>query len=713
MAYFLSSDSVYFGHWTQHPKRIGGKQLKHSIKEEKMFTNHLFRLQDHQTHPPRRIIMKAMIFVVLLAIALSACAPAVAVAPAVAPTQAPAATAVVPAVEPADTATLPTDAAALPTGDTITPWSLVAVGDWLADTSPDNCHGCTGFVDRYAAAITQATGHPVEVQNLSQNLVLKTDALLEKLKTDVKRREALANADIIIVSVANFDNPVSGDDDPCHAFSGETIDWTKVTPTCTAAAAENFRPKLESVFAEIVALRAGKPTIFRTINGYNDWLGTIDLATGLEVPPEATNPLRDLFDAWSAMICKAAEANGFGCADTYHAFNGPDGLKPTGDLNTSKMNSHPSDKGNEVIAQVLADLGYAPLVAPGSTKNVPDVATSSTQPAAAAVLTPQQAAAELEKTLQDLTVANQFSGSVLVAQNGQVILSKGYGLADREKKTPITAQTKFPIGKTTKQFTAMAIMLLQEQGKLNVQDKLCTYLTDCPEAWKAITIHQLLTQTSGIQDNSDAFIAQDVASSAPLEQMLAEVKKLPLNHQPGESFSVNNMDYTLLGKIIEAASGESYAAFLQQNIFEPLQMSNTGFDPNRNDVAIGYADQTSVADPTNRWVLFSAAGLYSTVEDLYRYDQALYTEQLLPQKALDTMLKSYVQSDKDGLGFGYGWYVALDKPRLVKMPGNNGYGFDSTFRHYPDDKLTIIYLVNEPDYDLSFVNWTQEALLGK
>jgi CubicO group peptidase (beta-lactamase class C family)/lysophospholipase L1-like esterase len=595
----------------------------------------------------------------------------------------------------------------------ITPWSLVAVGDWLADTSPDNCQDCTGFVDRYAAAITQATGHPVEVQNLSQNLVLKTDALLEKLKTDVKWREALASADIIIVSVANFDNPVSGDDDPCHAFSGETIDWTKVTPTCTAAAAENFRPKLESVFAEIVALRAGKPTIFRTINGYNDWIGTIDLATGLEIPPEATNPLHAIFDAWSAMICKAAEANGFGCADTYHAFNGPDGLKPTGDLTPSKLNSHPSDKGNEVIAQVLADLGYAPLVAPGSATNAPEVATSSTQPAAAAVLTPQQVAAELEKTLQDLTVANQFSGSVLVAQNGQVILSQGYGLADREKKTPITAQTKFPIGKTTKQFTAMAIMLLQEQGKLNVQDKICTYLTGCPEEWKAITIHQLLTQTSGIPDNSDAFIAQDVASSAPLEQMLAEVKKLPLNHQPGESFIPNDMDYILLGKIIEAASGESYAAFLQQNIFEPLQMSNTGFDPNRNDVAIGYTDRTSVADPTNRWVLFSAAGLYSTVEDLYRYDQALYTEQLLPQKALDTMVSSHVQSDKDGLGFGYGWYVALYKPSLVKMPGN-GNGFDNTYRRYLDDKVTIIELSNEQDYDnVTFVNWIQKALLGE
>jgi CubicO group peptidase (beta-lactamase class C family) len=195
--------------------------------------------------------------------------------------------------------------------------------------------------------------------------------------------------------------------------------------------------------------------------------------------------------------------------------------------------------------------------------------------------------------------------------------------------------------------------------------------------------------------------------------MIAEVRKLPLDSQPGEQYNNDSIDYILLGKIIEAASGGSYEAFLQQNIFEPLGMSNTGFDPNRSDVAIGYMDQNSVADPTNLWVEFSAAGLYSTVEDLYRYDQALYTGKLLSQIALDTMFTSYVQSDKDGLGFGYGWYVALNKPRLVKMPGN-GNGFDNTFRRYLDDKVTIIYLSNEQDYDnVTFANWTQKALLGK
>jgi lysophospholipase L1-like esterase len=237
----------------------------------------------------------------------------------------------------------------------------VAVGDSLAYNSSEDCPGCTGFVDRYADAISQATGHPVKVQNLSQHNGLQTDGLLEELKTDTQRREALANADIILVSIGYNDTPWNRDDDPCDGAGYP--DWSKYNATCAAAAAEIFRPKLESVFAQIVALRAGKPTIFRTITPYNDWIGGVDGESGVVTPPEATNPTRLVLDDWSAMTCKAATANGFGCADTYHAFNGSDGLKPiAGLLTASKANGHPSDKGNEVIAQALADLGYAPLV---------------------------------------------------------------------------------------------------------------------------------------------------------------------------------------------------------------------------------------------------------------------------------------------------------------------------------------------------------------
>jgi lysophospholipase L1-like esterase len=240
-----------------------------------------------------------------------------------------------------------------------TPWSLVAVGDSIAVNSSMVCPGCIGFVDRYADAIVEATGHPVEVSNRSQPM-LRVDALLDELKTDASRRDALANADIIIVSIAFNDTPWLRSDDPCDGPNGNQPDWSKYNSTCAAAAAEIFRPKFESVFAQIVALREGKPTMFRTINRYNDWIGWTG-AAGETNPPEATDATRVVIDAWSAMVCEAAQANGFACADIYHAFNGPAGLTPSGYL-LGKDYTHPSDKGNEVIARVLTDLGFAPFV---------------------------------------------------------------------------------------------------------------------------------------------------------------------------------------------------------------------------------------------------------------------------------------------------------------------------------------------------------------
>ena len=239
----------------------------------------------------------------------------------------------------------------------LTPWSLVVIGDSIAYNSPLQCPGCTGFADRYATSITEATGHPVNVQNFS-SLGIGVDDLLDKLEAPFdSRRDELANADIIVVGISFNDVAWLRDDDPCDRPTSENPDWLKFDETCAVAAAEIFRPKFESLFAEIVALREGKPTIFRTINRYNDWIGW----TGGNVPPEATNATHVVLDAWNAMVCKAAQENGFDCADIYHAFNGPDGLTPSLDL-LAKDYTHPSDKGNEVIARVLAELGYAPLV---------------------------------------------------------------------------------------------------------------------------------------------------------------------------------------------------------------------------------------------------------------------------------------------------------------------------------------------------------------
>ena len=242
-------------------------------------------------------------------------------------------------------------------GCTPKPWSLVAVGDSIPYNSANDCPGCTGFVDRYAEAITATTGHAVTVQNLSEHNSLQIDDLLRELKSDTVRREALANANIIIVGIAHNDVAMNTGEDRCDAENGDNPDWSEYDAECAVASAELFRPKFESVFSQIVALREGKPTIFRTINRYNDWNGW----PGHDLSPEGIEATRLVIDAWDEMICKAAQENGFVCADIYQAFNGPDGLKPSGDLLAADY-THPSDKGNEIIARILTELGFAPLV---------------------------------------------------------------------------------------------------------------------------------------------------------------------------------------------------------------------------------------------------------------------------------------------------------------------------------------------------------------
>jgi lysophospholipase L1-like esterase len=292
---------------------------------------------------PMIVHRKFYLFVVIVGLIVTACAPGIGAAPA--------ATSIPATTVPANTAIPSPMPTASPSGPTS--WSLVVVGDSIPFNSPEDCPGCTGFVDRYAKDITVATGHPVKVQNLSQHTGLQTDSLLEELKTDTQRREALANADIIIVSIGHNDTAWNRGDDPCDGSNNE--DWSKYNKTCAAAAAEIFRPQLESIFAQIVSLRAGKPTILRAVNVYNDWIGVSG------TPPEATDASRISLDAWSAMICQAAKSNGFTCADIYHAFNGSDGHTPAVDL-LAQDTVHPSDKGNEVIAKVLTDLRYTPLV---------------------------------------------------------------------------------------------------------------------------------------------------------------------------------------------------------------------------------------------------------------------------------------------------------------------------------------------------------------
>jgi lysophospholipase L1-like esterase len=235
-------------------------------------------------------------------------------------------------------------------------WQFVAIGDSIQYNSPADCPLCTGLVDRYAKAIEDQTGHAVNVSNQSEHNGLQVDNLLAELAS-ASDQNTLAHADIIVVGIAHNDVPMNRDDDPCDGAGGDNPDWSKYTAACVKADVAIFQPKYVSVFKQIAALRAGKPTILRALNRYNDW------NDGHSLSPAGIAATKLVIDAWSKMICGAAVANGFLCADIYSAFNGRDGLKPSGDLLAADY-THPSDKGNEVIAKTLFDLGLAPLVRP-------------------------------------------------------------------------------------------------------------------------------------------------------------------------------------------------------------------------------------------------------------------------------------------------------------------------------------------------------------
>ena len=312
-----------------------------------------------------------------------------------------------------------------------------------------------------------------------------------------------------------------------------------------------------------------------------------------------------------------------------------------------------------------------------------------------------QSAAKIDTFLTKLTSNNMFSGSVLIAKDGKIILSKGYGLADEENDVLNTTKTKFRIGSLTKQFTAMAILILQERGKLDVQDKICKYVKDCPASWQDITIHHLLTHTSGIPDYTQ-LPGFDGKITLPMSvmQTIQLFKEKPLEFKPGSRWSYSNSGYHLLGYIIEQASGTRYQVFLRENIFGPLDLKDTDYDNNTIVVkhrAAGYASVGRKARYLDMSLPYSAGGLYSTVEDLYLWDQALYTDKLISKKSLALMFTPFaeVPGAPPFAAYGYGWLIS--KPKIDHpFVGHVGqiFGFASLIMRYPDDKVTLIVLSN-------------------
>jgi CubicO group peptidase (beta-lactamase class C family) len=334
---------------------------------------------------------------------------------------------------------------------------------------------------------------------------------------------------------------------------------------------------------------------------------------------------------------------------------------------------------------------------------------------------PSEIISEIDASLSSLAKKQVFSGSVLISEGENVLLSKGYGMADVEHNLPNTPQTIFRIGSLTKQFTAMAILILQDQNKLTVQDRACKYIPDCPADWQEITIHHLLTHTSGISDQAAilALIESEKRSFTPAE-ILALFKDYPLDSRPGERFSYSNAGYDVLGYIIEQVSGDSYEAFLQQSVFEPLHMQNTGIFQNQDALAIDYKSYGIKTDPSDLGTIipYSAGELYSTVEDLYLWNQALHLRPFFSEEVLEAAFTPFKLAPPSGvhylyMHYGYGWYLGERlQHRVYGHPGQIG-GFRTLSEYYPDDQVTVIVLSNLGNMDLSAFTLPSELIFGK
>jgi CubicO group peptidase (beta-lactamase class C family) len=300
-----------------------------------------------------------------------------------------------------------------------------------------------------------------------------------------------------------------------------------------------------------------------------------------------------------------------------------------------------------------------------------------------------------------------FRGAVLVGVDGKIVFEKAYGLGDEEWSAQNTVHTKFRIASLGKQFTAACILLLQERGRLHVHEPISRFLPGLPAAWQAITIHQLLTHTSGIPNytSSPEFVKLKRTGATP-QQMVALVGDKPLDFAPGTNWSYSNTGYILLGMIIEKLSGESYADFLKRNIFASLGMTNSGYDTNWNilpERASGYDfidGHLANADFIDMSIPFSAGGIYSTVEDMYRWNEALSEPgELLSPDSLKQMFTEYPEATHEGQHYGYGVVISrLKFGRLLYYHGGGVEGFSSSIQRYPNDRVCIVILSNLATY---------------
>ncbi|MDE2477029.1 MAG: beta-lactamase family protein [Alphaproteobacteria bacterium] len=278
-----------------------------------------------------------------------------------------------------------------------------------------------------------------------------------------------------------------------------------------------------------------------------------------------------------------------------------------------------------------------------------------------------------------------FSGVILVARGDKVLLRKAAGFADRERQIRNTPETKFPLESVTKQFTATAIMMVVDDGKISLDDSILKYYPEGPTAWRDVKIRHLLTHSSGIEEQPGTFL--------PRGDFFRAVQSDGLRFKPGGGFRYSNTGYALLAEVVKRVSGTSYGDFLAKRIFGPLQMCNTGFGEIPNNIVKGYVrvDGELRTGRVQRPDILAAGagGIYSTVDDMLLWSLAQGGDRLLSSQSRAAMFTDY--------GFDYGFGVRFSPKfgrKLIWHTGNSPDGFASIFDRFPDDELTVVAMTN-------------------
>jgi CubicO group peptidase (beta-lactamase class C family) len=309
----------------------------------------------------------------------------------------------------------------------------------------------------------------------------------------------------------------------------------------------------------------------------------------------------------------------------------------------------------------------------------------------------------IDRELQRKADAGQFSGSVLIAKGGRVLLNKGYGRATYPAGTPNSGATRFRIGSLTKQFTASSILELRDQGQLSLDDAVCRYVQPCPETWSMVRLSHLLSHTSGIPSYTALPEYNDIKVHAvTTAALLGLIESLPLQFSPGSTFDYGDSGYAILGAVIERVSGLPYPTFLRAKILDPLDMADTGCAQlaASSTSAQGYlaaADGLRPAPAVDASAAFSSGGMYSTTRDLLRWARGLMDGRVLSERSRQEMFASGLED------FGFGWIVPKHATPVTYLHFGEFAGFESAIFVLPDLRVAAIVLSNVEGTDVQTV----------